>query len=215
MADKDFVVKNGLVVNNYAFSVNATGIYFGNNLHANSSVVNGTATSANNATYLGGTHYSLYQLTSGMSAYQTVAGMSSYQTVSGMSSYQLKSELNSNVGSLGYMNTSASYTITGVHTHNANLTISTTAGVIANGSVGSNGQALISNGSTVYWGNVATSGGATGNESTTDLVFFVGGQTVNGDFTTLATKNYLSAGPITVNQPATISVTAGSRWTIV
>jgi hypothetical protein len=48
-----------------------------------------------------------------------------------------------------------------------------------------------------------------------DTVFFVSGQTVNTNYTTLATKNYLSAGPITVNSGITVTITTGSRWVVV
>jgi hypothetical protein len=64
------------------------------------------------------------------------------------------------VAAASYVNTAGSYTITGVHTHNANVVIGTSAGLSANGSYGTSGQVLVSNGSTVYWGT-GTSGSNT------------------------------------------------------
>ena len=49
----------------------------------------------------------------------------------------------------------------------------------------------------------------------TDTTFFINGQTVNTNYTTSATKNYMSAGPITVNSSITVTITSGSRWAIV
>lgn len=54
-----------------------------------------------------------------------------------------------------YINTSSNYTITGVHTYNANVIMGTSAGISANGSIGSAGQFLTSNGTSVYWSTVA------------------------------------------------------------
>ena len=48
-----------------------------------------------------------------------------------------------------------------------------------------------------------------------DTVFFINGQTVNTNYTTSATQNYMSAGPITVNSSITVTITSGSRWAIV
>ena len=66
MADKDFVVKNGLVVNT-AFSVNSTAIYYSGSPVANSTYFfqqANTALTANNATNLGGAAASVYVNTS-------------------------------------------------------------------------------------------------------------------------------------------------------
>jgi hypothetical protein len=64
------------------------------------------------------------------------------------------------VAAASYVNTSAAYTITGVHTHNANVSLTTP--LIANGSSGTSGQILTSNGTTgsPYWA-AAASGGVT------------------------------------------------------
>jgi hypothetical protein len=58
------------------------------------------------------------------------------------------------------INTTADFTRSGVTTFNANLVINTNAGISANGSYGTQGQALLSNGSSVYWAT-ATAGSNT------------------------------------------------------
>lgn len=65
-----------------------------------------------------------------------------------------------NVPASSYINTTGSYTITGVHTHNANLIVGTSAGVSANGGYGTSGQVLTTNGTTVYWATPASGSGA-------------------------------------------------------
>jgi hypothetical protein len=57
------------------------------------------------------------------------------------------------------INTTANFTISGVHTYNANIVIGTSAGISANGSFGTAGQVLSSNGSAVYWGTGGGGGG--------------------------------------------------------
>ena len=45
-----------------------------------------------------------------------------------------------------------------------------------------------------------------------DTVFFINGQSVNTAFTTNASFNYFSAGPIAIN--ANVTITSGSRWVV-
>lgn len=49
------------------------------------------------------------------------------------------------------INAASQYNWTNTHTFNANVTLATTAGLIANGGIGTAGQVLHSNGSSVYW----------------------------------------------------------------
>lgn len=66
-------------------------------------------------------------------------------------------------------NITATYTYTAnVILTSANLVINTNAGIVANGSVGSSGQALLSNGSSAYWG---TAGITTGKAIAMAIVF--------------------------------------------
>lgn len=61
------------------------------------------------------------------------------------------------------------------------------------------------------WG--AIGGGATGGSS--DDVFYENGQTVTTSYTLTTGKNAVSAGPITINSGATITVPSGQSWVIV
>ena len=58
-------------------------------------------------------------------------------------------------------NTAAAYVWSNTHTFNANVTLATTASLIANGTQGITGQVLTSNGSSTYWGAGGSGGGAT------------------------------------------------------
>ena len=61
------------------------------------------------------------------------------------------------------------------------------------------------------WG--AIGGGATGGGS--DNVFYENDQTVSTDYTLTSNKNAMSAGPITIASGITVTVPAGSNWSIV
>lgn len=61
------------------------------------------------------------------------------------------------------------------------------------------------------WG--AIGGGATGGGS--DDVFYENGQTVSASYALTANKNAMSAGPITINSGATVTVPSGQSWVIV
>mgnify|MGYP001807459641 CR=1 FL=1 len=74
-----------------------------------------------------------------------------------------------------------------------------------------NGHALKSDGSgNLSWG---TAGGASG--GSTDQVFYENDQTVTTNYSITANKNAMSAGPITINSGATVTVPATSNWTII
>lgn len=61
------------------------------------------------------------------------------------------------------------------------------------------------------WSSVG--GGAQGGGS--DQVFFENDQTVNDDYEISANKNAMSAGPITIDSGAVVTIPSGSRWVIV
>ena len=60
------------------------------------------------------------------------------------------------------------------------------------------------------WG---TAGGAAGGG--TDDVFYENSQTVTSSYSLTAGKNAMSAGPITINSGATVTVGSGQSWVIV
>jgi hypothetical protein len=61
--------------------------------------------------------------------------------------------------------------------------------------------------------NWGTLGGATGGGN--DQVFYENGQNVTTDYTIAGTKNAMSAGPITIDGGATVTVDTGASWVIV
>lgn len=61
------------------------------------------------------------------------------------------------------------------------------------------------------WGTVG--GGATGGG--TDQVFYENGQTVTTNYTVTASRNAMSAGPITISSGVTVTIPSGARWVIV
>lgn len=63
---------------------------------------------------------------------------------------------------------------------------------------------------TLSWG---TAGGAAGGG--TDDVFYENAQTVTTSYTLTTNKNAMSAGPITINSGATVTVPSGQSWVIV
>jgi len=162
MSDNSFVVKNGLVVNStftanstqFGFSsinstsngffANSTAIQIGNssiNSTINSTAFNGIT---NNALYLGGISATNYLQSTAQAVDSAKLG---------------------GVVAAAYINSTGSYTITGVHTYNANLVLSTITGISANNTYGTNGQYLTTNSSAVYWSSPklsANSSGGTG-----------------------------------------------------
>jgi hypothetical protein len=73
------------------------------------------------------------------------------------------------------------------------------------------GHALKSDGAgNLSWG---TAGGATGAGG--DDVFYENGQTVTANYTLTAGKNAMTAGPITIQNGATVTIPSGASWVIV
>jgi hypothetical protein len=146
MADKDFVVKNGLVVNTSLILANTTSTRVG--------IANATP-----------------------DATLTVGGTANVQ---------------------------GNAVVSGTTRLNGNLTIATSAGIIANGSIGTSGQALISNGTTVYWSNPIATPNTTG--GTGSVQYYNGsilgssnGITFSESTNTLSVSNTISIGAATIN----------------
>jgi hypothetical protein len=163
------------VVANTGIVANTSGVF------VNSAYI-GTL-SANNASYLGGTAASGYQTTAGLSSNvatlaansatylngNTASDLNTYADNKAANAYSNATSFASNAsnittGTLPYarlganvVNTSSNFTITGVHTHNANIVLGT-SGLSVNGSFGTTGQILTSNGTATYWGSKYTVG---------------------------------------------------------
>ena len=56
------------------------------------------------------------------------------------------------------------------------------------------------------WGSIG--GGAA------DGIFYENGQAVTSSYTVLATKNAMTAGPITINDGVTVTIETGGRWVV-
>jgi hypothetical protein len=126
---------------------------------------------------------------------QLSANLSNYQTTAGLSANVATLTANNatnlgGVAAASYVNTSAAYTITGVHTHNANVSLTTP--LIANGSSGTSGQILTSNGTSgaPYWAAAAS-----------------------GGVTSVATGTGLTGGTITTTGTISLVTTAGAVGT--
>lgn len=116
------------------------------------------------------------------------------------------------------INTDAQYNWTNTQTFNANVTIATTAGLIANGGVGSAGQVLHSNGTSVYWSNtladitsVVAGDGLTGGGTTGDVTLNIGqgnGISVSADSIRVQQANGIAvdAGGVRVDGGSTLTV---------
>jgi hypothetical protein len=97
--------------------------------------------------------YTANALSIGTSAYYVTNGNIGL----GNSSPDHKLSVNGNTYLNGTVNAIGNVSIGGITSINANVVMNSTAGISANGSYGSQGQALISNGSSVYWAT-ATAG---------------------------------------------------------
>lgn len=126
MADSNFIVKNGLVVNSY-FTVNSTSLT-----------------------------YSVNTFNVGSDLYHIANGNLGL----GNSSPAHKLSVNGNSYFGGTANIVGNVAIGGISYINGNMVVNASAGINANGSYGTQGQALLSNGSSVYWAT-ATAGSNT------------------------------------------------------
>ena len=214
MADKDFIVKNGIVVNT-GFAANSSQFTLStinstsSGILANSTVItigNSSVSVTINSTSFSGNAATL--------AGDTLATIKGYVTSNASAAYTNATTFSANAtnltnGTIPYaripanvVNTTSDFTITGTTTYNNNVIIGATSGLSANGSYGNSGQALLSNGSAVYWAT-ATAG------SNTFIQFNDSGNAgANASFTYNKISNTLTIGNSTVN--ATVNSTSFS-----
>jgi len=68
---------------------------------------------------------------------------------------------------------------------------------------------------TTAWISLGYAAGAGATGGGTDAVFYENDQTVTTNYTLTASKNAMSAGPITINSGATVTVPSGASWVVV
>lgn len=86
--------------------------------------------------------------------------------------------------------------------------------ISANGSNGTSGQVLTSNGTSTYWSTFTLPstppfGGGS------DKAFYENDNIINTNYTIATNRNAGTFGPITINSGVTVTIPSGSRWVIV
>lgn len=201
MAEKDFVVKNGLQVNGGTWVINSTAIHYNvNQFVANSSFFAGQANtvnssyvatiSANNASFLGGVAAAAYVNTSGN---YTVSGNINF---TGANAY-FASGLN--IGA----NVVANTTAFNIGNSSVNVSI-TSAGFYVNGEIlqGSGGY---------YKGNA----GAVGETTAKANLYRINSNTQSNSITIEAGENALTTGPIAIGDGYNLVINDGGRVVII
>ena len=191
MADKDFVVKNGLVVN--------TDIVVGNTINIGNSSVNatinstaytGAANTANNSSYLGGVIAVSYVQNTDS---RTLSGNLNFTGTNNVFGSKLS------VGANIIANTSAWFV--GNATVNAYLTSS---GLYVNG-------AIFTSGGGYYKGNAGT----IGDPANANSLFRINGNTMLVDVTIASGENAQVTGPLTVQSGKTLTIQTNGRVAII
>jgi hypothetical protein len=75
--------------------------------------------------------------------------------------------------------------------------------------VGNSGKVLVTDGTDVSWGFAGAVGGGS------DAVFYENDQTITTSYTIGTNKNAVTAGPISIDVAATITIPSGSVWSVV
>ena len=76
-----------------------------------------------------------------------------------------------------------------------------------------NDKLMIRDAANTAWAEFSSGAGATGGGD--DLVFYENDQTITTNYTVIATKNAMSAGPVDINAGVTVTVETGARWVVV
>lgn len=131
---------------------------------------------------------------------------------------------------VGINNTSpdASLTVTGTANVSGDVTLSATLylnAVSANGTLGSSGQALTTNGSAVYWANVSGSGtgggyykgsnGTVGDAGNINNLYRLNANTQSANITISSGENALTVGPMTIDTGYNLTISEGGRAVII
>ena len=195
MAERDFVVKNGLQVNGGTWVVNTTGLFYGGSQRANTthyfdSNSSITSNTANNASFLGGVVAAAYVNTSGnytVSGNLNFTGSNAYFTTG----WKVGANVVANTSAINFGNTIA------------NTTINST-GIYVNG-------ALFKSSGSYYKGNA----GIVGDTSSKQNLYRVNANTQSNDITIAAGENAITTGPITIADGFTLTIEEGGRAVII
>jgi hypothetical protein len=195
MADKDFVVKNGLQVNGGTWVVNATAFYYNGSQFINSTSFAGqsnTALTANNSTNLGGVAAASYVNTS---ANYTIAGNINFTAANTnfASGWKVGANVVANTQSLFFGNSSV------------NAVINST-GLYVNGTLFESG----SDGG-YYKGN----DGAIGNTTSKANLYRLNSNTQTNNITISAGENALTVGPMVIADGYNLTISEGGRAVII
>ena len=76
-----------------------------------------------------------------------------------------------------------------------------------------NDKLMIRDAANTAWAEFSSGTGATGGGD--DLIFYENDQTVTTNYTVVAAKNAMTAGPIDVNSGVTVTIETGARWVVV
>lgn len=150
MADSDFRVKNGLVVDNGSVTLSNT---------VSTSVTVGSVSMNSSGIFVGaGVFINTTAVSVGDSVINSSGASLSSSLFGGQEPSYYTNATNLSTGTIPYaripanvINTTAAFTRSGVTTFNGNIAFGAAAGIIANGAIGTAGQVLASNASSVYW----------------------------------------------------------------
>ena len=177
---------------------------------------------ANNANNLGGTAAASYQLNSTLAANVAILTANNSNNLNGQPPTYYTNATNMASGTLPYarlgvnvVNTTSNFNIYGIPTYNSNLVFTSTAAVIANGTTGTIGQVLMTNGTSVYWDGVASAAVNVNTAYTfSNVINF--GNTVNFN-RSVAFSNTINFGPsglLVSNGTFTASVTVNGNFSV-
>lgn len=198
MAEKDFVVKNGLQVNGGTWVINSTAIFYNGANVANASFFFGkantanTANTANDATNLGGVAAASYVNTSGnytISGNNIFTGSNVYFTIG----LKVGANVSADTTSLRFGNSSV------------NSVINST-GLYVNGTLFQSGGA-----GGYYKGN----DGATGNTANKANLYRINSNTQTNNITISAGENALTVGPMVIDTGYNLTIETGGRAVII